>query len=214
MKNSEQETEPLPAAYARRHDFIERRLAPSLREHIEGFLKGTPRIDRITTRAKAVDRFLAKAANLKDGQPKYAEPLSQIQDQLGARVVVFYKSDVADVEAMIKKHIRAIEYKDLVPESEAEFSYFGRHLVLVTPNDIVPDEADRADVPAFFELQIKTLFQHAWAEANHDLGYKSRGQELTSDEKRRIAFASAQAWGADEMFESLFCSRKDAQETL
>ena len=65
-------------------------------------------------------------------------------------------------------------------------------------------------VPAFFELQIKTLFQHAWSEADHDLGYKPGANMLTSDEKRMIALTSAQAWGADRIFDQLFRSRAGA----
>ena len=49
-------------------------------------------------------------------------------------------------------------------------------------------------MPKFFELQIKTLFQHAWSEAEHDLGYKE-DKHLNLDQKRRLAFTSAQAWG-------------------
>ena len=62
-------------------------------------------------------------------------------------------------------------------------------------------------LPGFFELQIKTLFQHAWAEADHDLGYKPGTVPLTSAQRRKIAFTSAQAWGADHMFDELFRER-------
>jgi ppGpp synthetase/RelA/SpoT-type nucleotidyltranferase len=58
------------------------------------------------------------------------------------------------------------------------------------------------ECPTFFELQIKTLFQHAWGEADHDLIYKPSGA-LTSDQRRRVAFTAAQAWGADRIFEEL-----------
>jgi putative GTP pyrophosphokinase len=55
----------------------------------------------------------------------------------------------------------------------------------------------------FFELQLKTLFQHAWSEADHDLGYKPSA-ELSLDQKRRLAFTAAQAWGADLIFDELY----------
>ena len=56
--------------------------------------------------------------------------------------------------------------------------------------------------PTFFELQIKTLFEHSWAEANHDLAYKPHS-ELNLVQKRKIAFTAAQAWGADKIFDEL-----------
>ena len=57
-------------------------------------------------------------------------------------------------------------------------------------------------MPSFFELQIKTMFQHAWAESEHDLNYKTIN-ELSIEDKRLIAYSAAQAWGADEVFERL-----------
>lgn len=44
------------------------------------------------------------------------------------------------------------------------------------------DEIKEDESVAFFELQIKTLFQHAWSEAEHDLGYKP-STVLSSDQK-------------------------------
>jgi len=53
-----------------------------------------------------------------------------------------------------------------------------------------------------FELQIKTLFQHAWAESEHDLAYKPV-EDLPKDQRRRVAFVAAQAWGADHILHEL-----------
>ena len=53
------------------------------------------RIDRITVRAKDVERFVAKATRQEGDTPKYSDPLRQIHDQIGERVVVFYISDAA-----------------------------------------------------------------------------------------------------------------------
>jgi ppGpp synthetase/RelA/SpoT-type nucleotidyltranferase len=164
-------------------------------------------ISRLTVSSKDVDRFLKKAASEIDGRLKYSEPLDQIQDQIGARIVVFYKSDVERLDEFMKRYFTAIEYRSVVPDSESEFGYFGRHLVLVLPSDVMEDDMDEALVPHFFELQIKTLFQHAWSEADHDLAYKPGDEPLTAEQKRLVAFTSAQAWGADHMFERLFRER-------
>ena len=166
-----------------------------------------PRIDRVTARAKDVGRFVKKADTRVDGKLKYVEPLSQIQDQIGARIVVFYQSDVERIDAQVKKYFRAIEFQKMVPETESEFGYFGHHLVLVLPSDVIETDMDRTLIPDFFELQIKTLFQHAWSEADHDLGYKPGDKPLVSEQKRLVAFTSAQAWGADHIFDRLFRER-------
>jgi putative GTP pyrophosphokinase len=78
------------------------------------------------------------------------------------------------------------------------------HYILPIPSDVIQANWDPNYRPEFFELQIKTLFQHAWSEANHDLGYKEMGGSLGSVDKRKMAWASAQAWGADQIFDELF----------
>jgi len=84
-----------------------------------------------------------------------------------------------------------------VPDSESEFGYFGKHFILKIPKEV----GASGDIK-FFELQIKTLFQHSWAEANHDIFYKSR-IKLSQTQKRKVAFTAAQAWGADQIFNDL-----------
>jgi putative GTP pyrophosphokinase len=150
---------------------------------------------------------LAKAQTFENERRKYAEPLHQIQDQVGARIVTFYLSDIARTAAVVEKYYRQIEARNIIPESEWQFGYFGRHYVLVIPTDLIDPSLDRALIPEFFELQVKTLFQHAWSEANHDLGYKPGAVPLSSNAQRRLAFTAAQAWGADQIFDELFRER-------
>jgi ppGpp synthetase/RelA/SpoT-type nucleotidyltranferase len=178
-------------------------VAAKLDALLKKYLENMAHIDRISSRAKDPVRFASKAAKLQtDGTPKYSAPLQQIQDQIGARVVVFYTDDVDKVAEVIDRYFRHVERKDHVPDSFWEFGYFGRHWILALPDDVIPSSIDPNNVPRFFELQVKTLFQHAWSEANHDLGYKATGP-LTADQQRRFAFTAAQAWGADRVFEEL-----------
>lgn len=194
--------------YKRRYEYALVPMAKLLEADLRDNLKGLTRIDRIAARAKSIERFMNKAAKETDGQPKYSDPLSQIQDQIGARIVTFYLDDVETVSKVIEDYYRNIESRLVVPDSESEFGYFGKHYILLLPEDLVSDDMDRGLLPKFFELQIKTLFQHAWSEANHDLGYKPEG-DLQSDEKRKIAFTAAQAWGADQIFLELFRMRSN-----
>jgi ppGpp synthetase/RelA/SpoT-type nucleotidyltranferase len=168
-------------------------------------LEGIPRIDRVTARAKATDRFLEKACRRDESdKPHYLDPLVEVQDQIGARVVTFYISDVSVVRELVTKEFVAIEDQkagSLIPE---QFGYEAWHLVCGVPSDIVKRTASPVD---FFELQIATLFQHAWAEAHHDLGYKPAGEPLNDETRRRVAWAAAQAWGADQIFDDLWRTR-------
>ena len=187
-------------------------LAERLQKFIEGCLKGAPRIDRVATRVKGVDRFVQKALKKKDdGTAKYSDPLSQIQDQIGARIVTFYLSDVEFLSTQVDTYFRAIEWQSIIPESPNEFGYIGKHYILFVPSDII-DHSVIEDTPKYFELQIKTLFQHAWSEAEHDLGYKP-SEQITHDQKRKIAFTAAQAWGADHIFDELHHETSGGDDT-
>lgn len=193
----------LKETYTLRRENILVPLAARIEDHLKNLLGSFVRVDRISARAKSVERFLGKAAKLENGKPKYEDPLNQIQDQVGARIVTFYASDVERIRLEIEKYFKYIESQKIVPESEKEFGYEGRHFILFVPEDLIDDTVSRDESVELFELQIKTLFQHAWSEAEHDLGYKP-SVKLTSDQNRRLAFTAAQAWGADQIFDEMF----------
>jgi putative GTP pyrophosphokinase len=191
----------LESQYKSRYERVLVALSGRLDSYLRDIVKDYPRLDRVSVRAKAVDRFLEKAARQEGGARKYSDPLNQIQDQLGARVVTFYLSDVDQIGTRIEEYFGSIEVQHVIPDSPREFGYEGKHYILFIPADVkIASEGE--DCPTFFELQIKTLFQHAWGEADHDLIYKPSGT-LTSDQRRRVAFTAAQAWGADRIFEEL-----------
>jgi ppGpp synthetase/RelA/SpoT-type nucleotidyltranferase len=155
---------------------------------------------------------LDKAAKQENGKPKYADPLVEIQDQIGARVITYYPSDIPTVAAAVKRYLHSIESRFIVPDGESEFGYIGQHFILLLPTDVTAAVDNSQKIITFFELQIKTLFQHAWAEAEHDLGYKP-AQTLTSLQKRKMAFTAAQAWGADHIFDELFFELAESRTT-
>jgi len=172
---------------------------------LERFLRENivyPRIDRISCRVKSTESFIAKASKTDgNGNPKYIDPLNEIQDQVGARIVTFYRSDVHSLAQSVDSLLRRIERKHHLPEMRDQFGYEGLHYILFFPHELIPNGLETS-APRFFELQIKTLFQHAWSEAEHDLGYK--GRTLSTDNQRKLAFTAAQAWGADLIFGELF----------
>jgi putative GTP pyrophosphokinase len=194
----------LGVSYQGRFEAILRPAAASLEVQLRDHLVGLPHIDRIAVRAKSPARFLAKARKESSkGVARYDDPLAQIQDQIGARVVVFYGRDVEPVGARIEKYFTKVESKMIVPDTPSEFGYFGKHFILTLPHDVIPASVALDEAPSFFELQIKTLWQHAWSEAEHDIGYKPF-EQLTSEHRRLLSFTAAQAWGADMIFDQLF----------
>lgn len=193
--------EKLEESYRARYTNFLKPLENDLEEYIKKRV-AHPRIDRVSVRAKSVSRFLKKAKTEENGQPKYSDPLNQIFDQLGARIVTHYLSDVKEISNSIKDYFRLIEEKQIVPDSPDEFGYEGRHFIPFIPDDLLDAESTPALSFPFFELQIKTLFQYSWGEAAHDLAYKPP-TELSTLQRRKVAFTGAQAWGADLIFNEL-----------
>ena len=193
----------LEEKYRQRYERFLTPLAQKLEIYLQECLASNPRIDRICSRAKGVGRFMQKAIKEHNGKPKYPDPLNQIYDQVGARIITFYPSDVPSMAKEVRRYLHPVENVVHAPEGESEFGYVGEHFVLLVPSDVLVEIRDTPDVVPFFELQITTLFQHAWAEAEHDLGYKPSGT-LTALQKRKMAFTAAQAWGADQIFDELF----------
>src|SRR4051812_6809644 len=98
------------AEYEKRFDVLTK-LAGGLERQLHDYFKGQKRIDRISARPKSIDSFVKKAAAEVEGKAKYNDPIHQIQDQVGARIVTFYRSDVDPVVEIIKKYYRPIETK-------------------------------------------------------------------------------------------------------
>ena len=143
--------------YQRRYEGLLLPLSDEISKHLDNYLLPNDRIVSIEVRPKSVDSFVDKANKKnEDKTSKYTDPLKEIQDQIGARIVTYFKSDVEQIENKVLEIYRPIEKKEFVPDKETEFGYMGKHMVLFVPSDF--DRFGKA--LTFFELQIKTLFQY------------------------------------------------------
>lgn len=200
--------------YTERYEAL-KSAAQELKNDITKYLSDKQKfhIDRIDTRAKDIDRFVAKATKViedkqtKESKLKYENPLSQIQDQVGARILVLYLNDVEEISKTIKDYYGIYEDVKKEPDNDHEFKYFGRHFILSFPTEI-REKYGKDKIPVAFELQIKTLFQYAWSECEHDLNYKPHGKKIDKEGQRLLALASAQSWGSDKIFDELIKKTK------
>ncbi|HUC82853.1 MAG TPA: RelA/SpoT domain-containing protein [Flavisolibacter sp.] len=177
-------------------------IAANLEENLLEIMEGVTHIDRIQTRVKGLDSLVDKAQSKVDGKFKYNVPLKEIQDLIGARIVVYYKGDVDVVREMVLKFYNTVEVHSFIPDSATKFGYEGFHTICNIPSPIYSGYRIDPLIPDFFELQVKTLYQHAWSQANHGLGYKPQSK-LSYDEERKLAFIAAQSWGADSILSEL-----------
>lgn len=184
-----------------------RSLLEALREELEqqtkDALAGLAHIDRIVFRVKATESFVAKAVD-PENVPPYVDPLVEIEDQVAGRVIVFFRSDLEAVRERLEEAFNTVEHIRRRPPADAEFGYESDHLICVIPPHAKPHGwNERADLPTTFELQVRTLFMHAWAEPQHDLAYKA-STDLPKEVKRELAWIAASAWGADQAYERVW----------
>lgn len=158
----------------------------------------------IAWRGKSVGSFAAKTAKTVDGLPLYRDPLRDITDQIGARVITYVTSDVAAVADVVKDQLGVVRDLDLgqATANEGRFGYVSRHLqVSLDPIWLGTLPTNLVRVPSA-QIQIRTVLQHAWAEFEHDIRYKGTIPEaLAPDLNRRFTLAAGLLELADREFE-------------
>ena len=86
----------------------------------------------VTGRAKTISSFAAKAARVENGEPSFTDPLTEITDQIGVRVITYVHSDVAAVVDLLGDQVVIHDDRDMGREtaSEGRFGYASRHLLV------------------------------------------------------------------------------------
>ncbi|MBS2936626.1 (p)ppGpp synthetase [Nocardioides sp. J2M5] len=157
----------------------------------------------VTGRTKSVASFAAKANRSADGRLLYPEPLTQITDQIGVRVITYVHSDVAAVADLLADELDLLDDRDLGAETarSGRFGYASRHLLVRVRED---DEAHRDLVGHRGSVQVRTVLQHAWAEFEHDIRYKGNvPEEAAADLDRRFTLAAGLIELADQEFATI-----------
>lgn len=179
------------AAYAARRPVL-KELADRLEATTHQALDGVPHIDRICFRVKDQGSFVKKAM-----KPKYTSPLIELEDQVAGRVITFFRDDIPIVRQRLTEWFGDVEHEIKEPAGPTEFGYESDHYVFVIAEHCKSEGwQDLADMPTTFEFQVRTLFMHAWAEPQHDLGYKPESAP-DGQTAKELAWVAASAWGAD-----------------
>ena len=152
----------------------------------------------VNGRAKRVASFAAKADRTLDGELIYGDPLEQITDQIGVRVITYLHSDVAAVADLLSDQLQVLDDRDMGQEtaSEGRFGYASRHLLVAFDGTPGP-----AQLRHRAQIQVRTVLQHAWAEFEHAIRYKGTiPAEHAPDLDRRFTLAAGLLELADREF--------------
>ena len=130
-------------------------------------------VTSIESRVKTEDSLAGKL-ELKGAKYK---TLADITDIIGLRVITYYSEDVDKVASAVDR-LFEVDWQNSVDKRKLleidTFGYMSLHYI-----------CSKKDFPYRFEIQMRTLLQHAWANMNHDTGYKS-GVEIPTSYKRSI----------------------------
>lgn len=144
----------------------------------------------IESRVKGYDSLAGKL-ELKGHKYK---SLANLTDILGLRVITFYIDDVDKVASAVER-LFTIDWENSVDKRKIHeidsFGYLSLHYICSIP-----------DFPYRFEIQMRTLLQHAWANMDHDTGYKS-GVEIPKRYMRNMSRLAGMLELVDDEFSKI-----------
>jgi ppGpp synthetase/RelA/SpoT-type nucleotidyltranferase len=173
----------------------------------QAILRRGIKINTIQARAKDPSSFEKKAAKPSDtnpAEPKYPNPLEDIKDLAGIRVITFSPNGIVEIEKVISQEFKILERSDKGEKliAEERFGYSSVHYLvkLSDKRESLPEYEKFGNLVA--EVQVRTILQHAWAEIEHDIQYKSTSVIPIDIRRRFIALAGVLEF-ADREFQAV-----------
>jgi ppGpp synthetase/RelA/SpoT-type nucleotidyltranferase len=139
----------------------------------------------------------------KIGRPgKSYSQLADITDICGARIITYFAADVDAVASLLEREFAIYKAHSIDRRQDLDpnrFGYASLHYVI----SLSSERAKLTECASWkgykAEVQVRTIIQHAWAEIEHDLGFKS-STAVPREIKRRFARLSALLEMADDEF--------------
>lgn len=127
---------------------------------------------------------------------QYENPIYEVTDKVGVRIVLLTKDDVMNLSSRITTENLAWNFLRRSRDTELDilknpemFSYESEHFIVKPTENYDCHGIDSDKLTC--EIQVRTLLQHAYAEASHDTIYKN---QFYYDPKARRLLASSMAF--------------------
>lgn len=174
-----------------------------LRQSLE---RASVRFLDVQSRAKSVESFREKASRVADDgvSLKYSDPMSQLTDLAACRIIVFFPKTIQQVDTLLRAEFDVVEKVDHAANAieEGRLGYLSVHFLarLKMPRAALPEYARFGGT--VIEIQVRTVMQHAWAEIEHDIQYKS-SYAVPKELARRFVTLAGLLEVADREFQSV-----------
>ncbi|GHT07594.1 hypothetical protein AGMMS49525_16750 [Bacteroidia bacterium] len=149
----------------------------------------------ISYRTKEIQSIIKKIQKKQKEKPcEY----NDLRDKLGVRIICPFLSDIDKIDAFLKENF--IIRKEEKKKEKIDFNkldYQSNHYDVSVKNELID-----FDKEFIFEIQVRTMNQHAWANSAHILYYK-QDIELPDEMKHRIYRLLSLYELADEEFQKV-----------
>jgi ppGpp synthetase/RelA/SpoT-type nucleotidyltranferase len=182
-----------------------KRLGENLKHALETiFSEKSVDVLTIKQRTKKLDNFLEKIQ-----RKNYKDPFEEMEDICGIRLISYFPSEVEEIKEIIETEFDVLEIinKDN-RNAPTQFGYRSQHYILKIKKEWAKTPHFKGLEDLKFEMQIRTVLMHAWAEIEHKLAYK-KFQHIPPQFRRKFSLLSAKLEEADEQFEELMRNIKD-----
>lgn len=157
----------------------------------------------VQARPKAIPSFAEKILR----KNIYTDPVNEMTDLCGARVITHSPEEVKSVCEFLEKNF-VIDWDNSVDVSQrlkpTEFGYRSVHYIVQFKDGIFPNKEVSVEVPQEVfglkaEVQVRTLLEHSWADFSHDLSYKGTFK-IPAKWEHELAGLAASLESADSTF--------------
>jgi putative GTP pyrophosphokinase len=177
---------------------VEQEAVYTLREAI---VTAGVKIHVIENRIKDLISLIGKAASR-----SYEDPLTEIKDIVGIRIVTLFLSDLPKIDAIINNELSIISKDDKTTNDDSAVGYRSIHYICTFKPEYSSPRYKKI-VGQQFEIQVRTLCMHAWSAVSHYIEYKG-DWDVPKDLVGSLKALSGLFHIADSSFEQFYEARE------